>query len=59
VPKINAVVTILAEHALAAAHVADRAVAAGEPPGPLHGVPFTAMSDLSACQGPDSGRVER
>jgi aspartyl-tRNA(Asn)/glutamyl-tRNA(Gln) amidotransferase subunit A len=46
-PKINAVVTLVAEQALAAAHVADRAVAAGEPLGPFHGVPFTIKDSLS------------
>ncbi|MGR3934844.1 amidase family protein [Streptomyces sp. BRA346] len=39
-PKVNAVVTVAAEQALAAARAADRAVAAGGTVGALHGVPF-------------------
>jgi len=40
-PKINAVVQILADQALAAARAADEQVRRGEPLGPLHGVPVT------------------
>ncbi len=40
-PRINAVVDVLANEALAAAGAADAAVARGEPLGPLHGVPVT------------------
>jgi amidase len=38
-PKVNAIVTLHAEQALAAALAADEAQARGEPLGPLHGLP--------------------
>lgn len=40
-PRINAVVDLTADEALAAADAADATVARGEPLGPLHGVPVT------------------
>jgi amidase len=40
-PKINAVVAVCRERALAEAQLADEAIAAGKIVGPLHGVPFT------------------
>ena len=40
-PALNAVVTFAEERALAQAHEADKQVAAGEPGGPLRGVPIT------------------
>lgn len=48
-PGINAMVTVLAEQALAAARAADEAVAAGAPTGPLHGVPFTVKDALDVA----------
>jgi aspartyl-tRNA(Asn)/glutamyl-tRNA(Gln) amidotransferase subunit A len=45
-PKINAVVTLMAEQALTGADVADKAVANGAPLGPLHGVPFSIKDAL-------------
>lgn len=50
-PAVNAVVTVLADTALAAADAADTAVAAGTPLGPLHGVPITVKAniDLIGC----------
>lgn len=48
-PKVNAVVTVVAEQALAAAHAADRAMATGTATGALHGVPFTAKDSLDVA----------
>ncbi len=48
-PRLNAVVTVAAEQALDAAGAADRAIAAGEATGPLHGVPFTVKDSLDAA----------
>jgi amidase len=50
-PRVNAVVATLAEEALALAEGADRELAKGTPPGPLHGVPFTTKinTDQKGC----------
>ena len=45
-PKINAVVTLMADAALDGADAADQAVASGAHLGPLHGVPFTIKDSL-------------
>ncbi|GAA1694358.1 amidase [Streptomyces yatensis] len=45
-PRLNAMVTVLGDQALAAARAADESVAAGAPLGPLHGVPFTVKDAL-------------
>ena len=45
-PKVNAVVTLMRESALTRADAADKAVAAGETLGPLHGVPFSVKDAL-------------
>ena len=45
-PRLNALTQVLADEARAGAAAADRAVAAGEPLGPLHGVPFTVKQNL-------------
>jgi amidase len=49
-PQLNAIVTLDAEGALAAAGAADRALAAGAPPGLLHGLPI-AIKDLEETAG--------
>lgn len=48
-PQVNAVVTLMAEQALTSADAADRAVAAGAPLGPLHGVPFSIKDALDTA----------
>jgi amidase len=50
-PALNALTQILSDEARAAAAAADRAVAAGDVVGPLHGVPFTVKQniDLVGC----------
>lgn len=45
-PSINAVAQVLEEQALAAADAADAALARGEAPGPLHGVPVTTKINV-------------
>lgn len=47
---LHAYLTVAPERALAAAARADAALARGEPPGPLHGVPI-AVKDLCATRG--------
>lgn len=54
-PKINAVVTLMADDALKAAKVAEKAVMAGDALGPLHGVPFT-IKDVIDTAGVPSQR---
>jgi Asp-tRNA(Asn)/Glu-tRNA(Gln) amidotransferase A subunit family amidase len=48
-PKINAIVTLLAEDALKGADAADRAVNSGAELGPLHGVPFTIKDAIDTA----------
>ncbi|HWO28238.1 MAG TPA: amidase [Candidatus Acidoferrum sp.] len=48
-PKINAIVTLLAEEALKGADVADKAVKKGAELGPLHGVPFTIKDAIDTA----------
>jgi len=49
-PKVNAFITIAAEHALQRARQAEQDIAAGRYQGPLHGIPY-APKDLVATQG--------
>ena len=49
-PRLNAVVSLRPEAALAEADAADRRAAAGEPLGPLHGLPI-AIKDLEDTAG--------
>lgn len=49
-PKVNAIVTLVAEQALANAQLADAAQARGEALGPLHGLPV-AHKDLAETKG--------
>jgi amidase len=48
-PRLNAVVTLAAESALAEARKADDALARGELFGPLHGVPMTIKDNLDTA----------
>src|SRR5262249_7140286 len=49
-PRINAVVDVMADDALAAAAHADKVIARGEAVGPLHGVPVTIKINVD-CVG--------
>ncbi len=49
-PKVNAIVTLLAEQAMNQASTADDALARGETVGPLHGIPI-AHKDLVSTKG--------
>lgn len=48
-PRINALPDVMAGEALAAAETADRALAAGLAPGPLHGVPVTVKVNVDTA----------
>jgi len=51
-PKLNSVVTILHDRALAEARTADADLAAGHDHGPLHGIPYGVKDLLAARGGP-------
>jgi aspartyl-tRNA(Asn)/glutamyl-tRNA(Gln) amidotransferase subunit A len=48
-PKINAIVTLMANAALKGADAADKAVSSGADLGPLHGVPFSIKDALDTA----------
>jgi aspartyl-tRNA(Asn)/glutamyl-tRNA(Gln) amidotransferase subunit A len=48
-PKVNAIVTLMAEDALKAADAAQAAVMSGAELGPLHGVPFTIKDAIDTA----------
>jgi aspartyl-tRNA(Asn)/glutamyl-tRNA(Gln) amidotransferase subunit A len=48
-PKVNAIVTLLADEALKSADAADKAVKDGVELGPLHGVPFTIKDAIDTA----------
>ncbi|MBI2964863.1 MAG: amidase [Chloroflexi bacterium] len=49
-PRLNAFLTIAADHALADAREAEHAVVRGDPLGPLHGIPIS-LKDLEPAKG--------
>ena len=49
-PRVNAIVTLVAEQAMERARLADEALAAGKAAGPLHGLPI-AHKDLQLTAG--------
>lgn len=57
-PGVHAFITVTAERALAQARVVDAKIAAGEDPGPLAGVPFTAK-DIFCVEGTPSTAASR
>ena len=56
-PKINAIVRVLADEALAGADLADAAVRAGAKLGPLHGVPMTVKENIDIAGYPTTQGV--
>jgi amidase len=54
-PRLNAVVQLAAEQAIAEARAADAALARGQPVGALHGVPFSVKDWIDAAELPCTG----
>ncbi|MFJ9543965.1 amidase [Streptomyces sp. NPDC101225] len=48
-PRVNAITTLMADHALAKAKQAEEAVSRGDSLGPLHGVPFTVKDSFDVA----------
>jgi aspartyl-tRNA(Asn)/glutamyl-tRNA(Gln) amidotransferase subunit A len=48
-PKVNAIVTLMADEALSAARVAEATVMSGATLGPFHGVPFTIKDAIDTA----------
>jgi amidase len=61
-PPLNAAVEVFEDQAIAEARIADSAMARGEPPGPLHGVPFSIKDSIElagrVCTAGTMGRKE-
>lgn len=57
-PTVNAIVRVMADEARAAAAIADRKVATGEPLGPLHGVPCTVKENIDMAGLPTTWGVK-
>ncbi|HKN28289.1 MAG TPA: amidase [Roseiarcus sp.] len=55
--KVNAIVKVLADEARKDAAEADRKIAAGQPLGPLHGVPFTIKENIDFAGTPTTWGV--
>ena len=49
-PKLDAVITVTAEHALVQARAAEKEIAAGRHRGPMHGIPF-GLKDIYETEG--------
>jgi amidase len=56
-PRLNAIVRVLADEARAGAAEADRRRGAGEPLGPLHGVPITVKENIDMAGLPTTNGV--
>ncbi|WP_137894357.1 amidase family protein [Ramlibacter sp. 2FC] len=56
-PRINALVTVLPEQALAASDAADQALARGDRLGPLHGVPVSIKINIDVAGQPTTDGV--
>jgi amidase len=53
-PHVNAITSVLADDARAAAQAADDALSSGRPLGPLHGVPFTIKDNIDVAGSPST-----